>query len=91
MWFVYLLKSKIDNTYYIGYTEDLKHRIVEHNQGKTKSIKHKIPLSLIYFEGYCNKTTARKREIELKTNSCKKKEIIDRVTQNNNLPPSSNG
>jgi putative endonuclease len=78
MWFVYLIQSKIDNSYYIGYTENLKKRIVEHNRGKTKSIKHKIPLKLIYFETYCNKTTAKKRELELKNNSFRKKELIDR-------------
>ncbi len=79
MWFVYLLKSKKDGTYYIGYTENLKQRLIDHNQGKTKSIKHKVPLMLVYFEGYGNKTVARTREIELKNNSYKKKEIIDRI------------
>jgi putative endonuclease len=78
MWFVYLIQSKTDYTYYIGYTENLKKRIIEHNQGKTKSIKHKIPFRLIYFEAYYNKTLARKREIELKNNSFKKKELIER-------------
>ena len=79
MWFIYLLKSKKDKSFYVGFTEDIKRRIIEHNQGKTKSIKHKIPYKLIYCEIYCNKTVARKREIELKNNSFKKKELIGRL------------
>ncbi len=80
MWHVYLLKSKINNKYtYIGYTDNLKKRLGEHNQGKTKSIKHKIPFKLVYIETYCDKAIARKREIELKNNSFKKKELFERL------------
>jgi putative endonuclease len=78
MWFVYLIQSKIDKTYYIGYTESLKQRLNQHNQGKTKSIKHKIPFKLVYFEAYPGKILARKRELELKNNSFRKKELLDR-------------
>jgi len=79
MWFVYLLQSKKDHTFYIGYTDNLKRRLKEHNEGRTKSIKHKIPFILKYCEIYCNKTVARKRELELKNNSFKKKELIERI------------
>jgi putative endonuclease len=79
MCFVYLIQSKKDFTYYIGYTDDIKRRLKEHNQGKTKSIKNKIPFILKYCEIYCNKTVARKRELELKNNSFKKKELIERL------------
>ncbi len=78
MWFVYLLQSIVDESYYIGYTKDLKKRIAEHNQGKTKSIKSKLPVKLIYFEGYADKRRAIKREYELKHNSFRKKELLDR-------------
>jgi len=73
------MQSKIDNSIYIGFTENLKRRISEHNQGKTKSIKHKIPFLLKYFEVYPNKTVARKRELELKNNSFRKKELFERL------------
>ena len=79
MWLVYLIQSKLDNSFYVGFTEHLRKRIIEHNQGKTKSIKHKAPFRLIYFETYSNKTLARKREIELKKNSFKKKELLERL------------
>ena len=89
MYYVYLLQSKKDNTTYIGYTSDLKKRLTEHNQGKTKSIKHKIPYGLIYYEAYFNKTDARKRELELKNNSYKKEQLFKQMA--NSLVPSSNG
>ncbi len=79
MYYVYLIISLKDNTTYIGYTSDLIKRLKEHNQGKTKSIKHKTPFKLIYYEAYINKTTARKREIELKKNSFKKETLLKRV------------
>jgi putative endonuclease len=78
MYFVYLLRGEKDNTFYVGSTYDLKKRLKEHNQGKTKSIKHKLPMKLIYFEAYANKKLACKRELELKRNSFRKKELLDR-------------
>jgi putative endonuclease len=79
MFYVYILRSRLKDYYYIGSTEDLKKRFLEHNRGKTKSIKHLIPFELVYYEAYVNKTLARKREIELKKNSYKKKELLERI------------
>jgi putative endonuclease len=78
-YYVYLIQSLKDSTYYIGYSDDLNQRLKEHNCGKTKSIKHKIPFKLIYFEGYLDKTTARKREIKLKKNSFEKEKLLKRL------------
>ncbi|MEI6650908.1 MAG: GIY-YIG nuclease family protein [Candidatus Moraniibacteriota bacterium] len=79
MFYVYVLKSERAEYHYIGSTEDLKKRIQEHNQGKTKSIKHLVPFKLLYYEAYETRTLARKRELELKRNSFKKKELFDRL------------
>ena len=78
MWYVYLLQSILDKGYYIGYTQNIKERIQEHNAGKTRSIKNRLPMVLIYFEGYREKTLAIKREYELKHNSFRKRELLDR-------------
>ena len=80
MFYTYVIKSKKKKIFYIGSTEDLIRRIKEHEQGKTKSIKHLIPFELIYYEAYNTKTLARKREIELKKNSFKKDELLKRIT-----------
>ncbi len=79
MFYTYVVQSLLDQTTYIGSTEDLRKRLIEHNQGKTKSIKHKLPVQLVYYEAYLTKTHARKREIELKQNSKKKEELYKRI------------
>lgn len=79
MFYTYILKSEQKNHHYIGSTEDLKRRFEEHNQGKTKSIRHLVPFELLYYEAYVTKVLARKRELELKNNSFKKKELFDRL------------
>ncbi|PIT93630.1 excinuclease ABC subunit C [Candidatus Falkowbacteria bacterium CG10_big_fil_rev_8_21_14_0_10_43_11] len=90
MYYVYLLQSEKNRSTYIGYTSDLKKRFAEHNQGKTKSIKHSLPYRLTYYEAYQNKTDARKREIELKENSYQKEQLFKRI-QNSFMASSSNG
>ena len=84
---VYVLRSQVDGTTYIGYTSNLKKRLRDHDYGKTRSIKHKKPFDLIYFEAYVNSTLARKREIELKKNSSQKEDLFRRIF----TAPSSNG
>jgi len=39
MFYIYMLKSKKGNKLYIGYTNNLKRRIKEHNSGDNKSTK----------------------------------------------------
>jgi putative endonuclease len=79
MYYTYVLKSKKDHTTYIGSTGNLVQRLKDHNAGKTKSIVHKLPVELVYYEAYQTSFLARKREIELKKNSFKKKELFDRL------------
>ena len=79
MFFVYVLQSLKDGSKYIGYTESLEKRLKEHNQGKTKSIKHKVPFKVVYFEEYKSKTEARKRELKLKRNSWEKEQLFKKI------------
>ena len=66
MFYVYILKSKKDDKLYIGYTNDLKRMLQEHNSGENKSTKYRLPLELIYYEAYKSKADAEKREDMLK-------------------------
>lgn len=66
-YYTYILQSKKDFKFYVGYTENLKSRIEQHNKGKVESTKHRIPFELIYFEGCTNKKDALRREKYLKT------------------------
>jgi len=66
-YYVYLLESKLDNSWYIGYTNDLYRRIEEHNSGKSYYTKRKIPWEMIYYEVSFNKYDAIAREKYLKS------------------------
>jgi putative endonuclease len=70
-YYVYVLLSEVDGLYYTGYTNDLYKRLEEHNSGKVKSSKGRMPLALIYFEGCINQQDATRREKYLKSGSGK--------------------
>ena len=65
--YVYALESLKDGNRYIGYTENLKGRLKEHNDGKSLSTEFRRPFKLIYFEGCLDKEDAKRREYYLKT------------------------
>ncbi|MEK7553153.1 MAG: GIY-YIG nuclease family protein [Patescibacteria group bacterium] len=61
-YYTYVLLSLKDNKYYIGYTNNLKRRIEEHNSGKNFSTKSRKPFKLIYCEVCLNEDDAKQRE-----------------------------
>ena len=67
MFFVYVIKSTVNNRLYKGLTTDLEKRIKEHNSGKTKSTSPYKPWVLVYFEKFDSRDEARKREKYLKS------------------------
>lgn len=66
MHYLYILKSKKDDALYIGFTNDLRRRLREHNKGEVESTKRRIPFELRYYEAFHSKEDARKRELSLK-------------------------
>ena len=66
MYYVYLLKSKNYNETYIGSTNDLKRRLLEHNNSMEISTKRYKPWQLTYYEAYKAEEDAREREMKLK-------------------------
>lgn len=76
MHYIYILCCK-DDTYYTGYTNDVKKRVQAHNEGKgAKYTKGRGPVKLVYYEEYEDKKTAMKREWEIKQLSRKEKERL---------------
>ncbi len=67
MFYVYVLKSKRDEDLYTGSTNNLKKRLKEHNDGKVKSTKNRVPLMIIYYEAGMSEIKAKKKEKYLKT------------------------
>ena len=66
MFYIYFLKLS-NGDIYKGFTEDLKRRLEEHNQGRVNSTKNYRPLILIGYEAYKLKSDAIRREKFLKT------------------------
>ena len=66
MFYVYILRSKKDNKFYTGSTNNLGRRINEHNSGLVFSTKSRIPFELVYYEAYRSKQDAMNREKQLK-------------------------
>lgn len=57
MYYVYLIKNRKENKFYIGYTDKIERRLKEH---------HKKDPDLIYYEAYKSEKDARIREQKLK-------------------------
>ena len=67
--YVYMLKSKsIKPITYVGYTSDLKKRIVLHNSGKGAKFTRGRKWVLIYKEKFKSKSEAISREYYIKRN-----------------------
>jgi putative endonuclease len=74
MHIVYVLENSIDQSWYVGQTDDLKQRLKQHNSksgGRTTRIKHG-KWKLMYAEAYCDKKDALGREKFLKGGSGRK-------------------
>ena len=69
-YFVYMLISKHNkNTYtYIGYTNDIKKRLVLHNNSKGAKYTRGRLWDIVYKKKYLNKSMAMKEEYLLKKN-----------------------
>ena len=67
MYYTYVLQSKKDKKFYVGYTQDLKERVRFHSEGKIESTKNRLSVKLIYYEACLNQQDATHREKYLKT------------------------
>ncbi|MBI3589324.1 MAG: GIY-YIG nuclease family protein [Candidatus Liptonbacteria bacterium] len=79
MYFVYIIRSEKDGSYYTGLTGDLERRIREHNKSDTKTTRSKKPWRVIYSERCKTRQKAREREKFLKSG-------VGREWRNANMP-----
>ena len=78
-YFVYIIQSEVDNTYYKGYTQNPEYRLFEHNNGKSRYTSNKTPWRLVYLEGCQTKKEAIIREKQIKRfNSQYLKKLIEK-------------
>lgn len=76
-WTVYFLRCN-DNSLYTGITTDIKRRLYQHNNTKlgAKYTRARRPVVLVYSETAVDKSTASKREYQLRTLTKKQKEKL---------------
>ncbi|PCI54103.1 MAG: endonuclease [Gammaproteobacteria bacterium] len=76
-WTVYFLRCN-DNSLYTGITTDIERRLHQHNNTKlgAKYTRARRPVKLVYSETSVDKSTASKREYQLRTLTKKQKEKL---------------
>ena len=67
MYWVYILESQLNASYYIGYTQNLDDRLSRHNSGYEKYTKKYIPWKMIYNTPMNSRGEAMKLEKKLKS------------------------
>ena len=80
--YVYILVSELDGTYYKGYSTDPLQRLHQHNAGETVSTRFVRPWKLVYVELMESKTAALRREKNLKKYSRERLEALIRSPKN---------
>jgi putative endonuclease len=65
-YFVNILQSEKDGSFYVGQTDDLDIRVSKHNQGLSRYTSTKRLLKLVYFEVYPSRSEAVRRESQIK-------------------------
>ena len=66
-YYVYVIKSLVNEKHYVGFTEDVSKRLKKHNGRKVRSTKSNAPYKLLYVEECDSRINARKREVFLKS------------------------
>jgi predicted GIY-YIG superfamily endonuclease len=70
MCYVYILRSVSQpNQTYTGFTEDLRHRLNQHNCGHSTHTRKFMPWELVFYAAFPEEATARKFEGYLKSGS----------------------
>ena len=82
MYYVYIIQSLKDGSYYKGYTENPISRLNQHNEGKSHYTSLKCPWKLIHLELYSTKSDALKRERSLKKYSHAQIEVLADSSKN---------
>ncbi len=79
---MYVLQNKVNNSFYVGYSADLKQRFIEHNTSKSGYTAKYKPWILLYYESYMDKSLALKREQNLKKFKSAYYNLIKRIVSN---------
>ena len=65
--FVYVLRSRRNGRFYVGFAAEPTRRLAAHNDGLVQSTRHLRPWDIVYVEELPDETPARKREYPIKS------------------------
>lgn len=75
-WYIYIVRCR-DGTLYTGITTDLDRRIKDHNRGTgSKYTASRRPVKLVYSEPHPDRSSALKREAQIKRFTRREKENL---------------
>ncbi len=74
--FVYIVRCA-NGRYYTGSAIDIERRILEHNSGKTPSLKNVLPVTLVFSQEFDRASIARKIEYLIKKK--KSRAMIEKI------------
>lgn len=80
-YYVYVLYSLHDRGLYIGFTTNLKSRLISHARGEVTATKLRTPFKLVHYEFFINVEDAKAREKFMKSGFGRRqlKEILKRT------------
>ena len=79
---VYVIRNDVTREIYIGYTKDLKARLMQHNaRGRKYTTRNFGKWEYVYVELYRSEQDARSREQKLKSHGSGKVELLKRIKQ----------
>ena len=80
-WIIYIVKCN-DKSFYTGITNDLDKRIEKHISGTgSKYLRGRLPIELVYQETSLNRSSATKRELEIKKLNKKEKQFLIKLNE----------
>jgi putative endonuclease len=78
-YFLYIIQSDEDGTYYVGSTQDIEARLARHNQGRSNYTRNRGPWEVVYLEEYSRRADAVKREKAIKNR--KRRDYIESLVR----------
>jgi putative endonuclease len=81
--YVYILQSAFDRSFYKGFSENPLQRLAQHNDGQSHYTSLKRPWKLVYIETFANKRSALIREKNLKKATVQRLQEI--INSNKNI------
>ena len=81
MYYLYVLKGRMQRQLYIGFTSDLRKRLTQHARKESPYTSKSDGWQLVYYEAYKDREDARERERLLKSYGSAYSHLKKRITR----------